>query len=373
MYLKKVKENLESQILNKGVKSFDKLFKFSKGASPDVVYPLISGNPIFHGLSTNYYGLISVNNVIPESNPTNFDWRFTDQTIKKIVAMVRNKKFKSIALFGAPSLFVPISKIVNTVVLYDINELLKVHFNQDSRVIIVDLNSHNLTKNRNFDCIIMDPPWYLNYYKLWIQKGNSILKLGGEMYITMFQELLRPKASKELQTIKKVVSLMGDFEIYENYINYITPQFEVELFNYKNIPCFSNWRVADLITIKKEHNRNISSIGNYKKDDWTRIEMGTQTIAIRNDNDASKWITVSYPYGTNDSLIKSLSIRDGIRKKLNFVTSRNRGLVITGGMKVVKLLRSISKGVPKKDLYKMEKLRKYEIIEFEKIIDTIFI
>src|ERR1700722_6824191 len=132
MYLKKLRESLEAEISKKKPRTLDQIFKLSKGASPDIVFPLLAGNPILKDINPTYYGLRKVNNVIPESNPTNFDWRFSDQTVKKIVSIIRNRKYKSIALFGTPSLFLPISKMVKKVILYDINVLLKIHFKDDS-------------------------------------------------------------------------------------------------------------------------------------------------------------------------------------------------------------------------------------------------
>ncbi|HKR05795.1 MAG TPA: hypothetical protein VJY62_14265, partial [Bacteroidia bacterium] len=110
-----------------------------------------------------------------------------------------------------------------------------------------------------------------------------------------------------------------------------------------------------------------------KKDSWSRIEIGTQTVAVNTHKNKNKNIKVLFPYKDNDSLIKTVSNRDALRKKINFITSRNRGLIISGPEKVIKLLKTISDGRPLRKAYKMEKLSKIEISEFCKILDTIYI
>lgn len=373
MYLDDLKEHIESLLKTSDIKSYDELFKYSKGAFPDVVYTLISNLKSANSLNKKYYGLKELTSIIPESNPTNYDWRFDNSTTKKIISLIQKRKYTRIALFGTPSLFIPLSKITKGIVLYDINEPLKAHFNNDRRVILGDINEFNFKDIKLFDCVIMDPPWYLNYYKAWLQKGNSILKLNGEIIITLFQNLLRPKAKNELSIIKTLSQKIGPIEIIEDYVTYITPLFEKELFNFKNIPCYGNWRIADLLVIKKKNNNVLPRIRNFKSDNWIRFEIGTQTIAIDSSKNNGKKIKVIFPYKNEDSLIKSVSERDLVRKNLNFITSRNRGLIISGCDKVVSILKSISNNKSKTVAIKENNLTQTEILEFQKILNTIYL
>ena len=138
---------------------------------------------------------------------------------------------------------------------------------------------------------------------------SALVNVNGEIIITLFQEMLRPKAKKELTSIKTFAQKIGTIEIVEDFITYITPLFEKELFNYKNIPCYGNWRIADLLIIKKLNNNVLPSVKNIKSDVWTRIEIGTQTVAIDNKKGRGKKVKVRFPYEDEDSLIKSVSER----------------------------------------------------------------
>ncbi|HKR06257.1 MAG TPA: hypothetical protein VJY62_16595, partial [Bacteroidia bacterium] len=252
MYKEKLEKHIVKIIKKKNIKSYDDIFKHSKGAFPDLVYPLVLRIDSGSLFKKKYYGLREVNNIIPESNPSNYDWRFDKITSKKLVELIKHRKYKRIALFGTPSLFIQLCRYIKDITLFDINELLKSHFDNDKRIIIDDINTVDFKNIDSFDCIIMDPPWYLDYYQVWLQKGNNLLKMKGEIYITLFQELLRPKAQNERTKIINTARKIGSIKLTENYIQYITPLFEKELFNFKNIPCYDNWRTADLLIIKKE-------------------------------------------------------------------------------------------------------------------------
>jgi hypothetical protein len=128
MYSENLKEYLKGVIAHEQPKSFDELFRLSKGAFPSLVYSLVNNDKRTKALSKTYYGLKEIDNTIPESNPVNFDWRFDKNTVSKIARVIKEKKYKRIALFGTPSLFGPISKYVKDVTLYDINEPMKESF-----------------------------------------------------------------------------------------------------------------------------------------------------------------------------------------------------------------------------------------------------
>ncbi len=371
MYLLKLKKHIQSIIENVHLQTYDDVFRNSDGAFPDLVYSILKEQFPEVILGKGYSGLKILSDTIPEPNPSNFDWRFDVDTAVNIVEIVKRKGYKNIALFGTPSLFGAIREFSSNVTLYDVNEVIKRHFENDSRVIITDLNLHNFSNTESFDCIIMDPPWYLDYYHSWISKGFSTLEVEGDIYITLFKRLLRPRAETELVKIKGMVDSLGNWEILQNFITYTTPLFEKELFNYKDVPCFNNWRVADLLIIKKIENSTIKIPKVLPKNNWVRFEIGTQVIAIKVLKDNVDEISIEYPYPENDALMKSVSNRDQIRKKINFITSRNRGLIIHGTQRTCSILK-VLQDYNVEVVYKKFKFSNKEQVEFEKILDTIY-
>src|SRR5687767_7279547 len=108
MYLEELKGHIEKVFATKAPTFYDDVFGFSKGAFPDIVHELISKFNSSYFLKEKYYGFKEVNNIIPESNPTNYDWRFDDKTVQKITTFIKSRKYNRVALFGTPSLFSPL-------------------------------------------------------------------------------------------------------------------------------------------------------------------------------------------------------------------------------------------------------------------------
>jgi dGTPase len=370
-----LKKYIKSIIIDKGPESFDEVFRIAKGAFPTTVYSILSDDKIKESLSKKINDLKpeEVNAILPEPNPVNFDWRFDKSTVNKFISLISGRKYRKVALFGTPSLFSPLSKCVKEVMLYDINTPIKKYFGNDERIIIADLNDYEFSETSKFDCVIMDPPWYLNYYKIWLEKSIGVLKTGGDVCVTLFQEYLRPKAKEEIAEIKKIISYIGKYEVLSGFVTYITPLFERELFNYYNIPCFTNWRTADLLIIKKNSEILPLEKVKYTKDKWVRIQIGTQLVALKNSKDQNEELGVKFPYENAESFIRSVSNRDSIRAKMNFITSRNRGLITKGNFKLIKILEAISKGIPEESAAKIFPLSKAETTELSKIFQTIYL
>jgi hypothetical protein len=373
MYINDLKSQIINFINQSHNVTFDDLFLHSRGAFPDIVYEISKDLLPSEFKIVNFESSSVKNSILPEPNPINYDWRFNDKTIGKIIEIIRDNNFSRICLFGTPSLFPALSNIISDVSLYDINSLIKNHFDNDIRVNIIDINNHDFSDISPVDCIVMDPPWYIDFYQIWLQKAESILKPNGKIYSTLFQELLRPKAKREITLIKGLAKQIGTFEILDSFLEYTTPTFEKELLKYKGIPCFKDWRIGDLLIINKLENNRLSYVKDKRQSLWQHLIIGEQTIAIKQDKFIQNKIKVNYPYPNGDNFIKSISDRDKIKKKINFITSRNKGLIIEGGGKVSKSLKAFTEGSALEDIYSNEAMSPEEICEFQKILTTIFV
>jgi SAM-dependent methyltransferase len=370
-YERQLKAHIIKTLQQHGIKTFDDVFANSKGAFPDIVYKLLLTLPASKKISRNYSGLRDYSNIIPEANPINFDWRFDKTTISTIVGIAKKKKLKSIVLLGTPSLYEPLKKEGINVFLFDINSVLKKHYLNDEQVVEVDINRIKFISDAKFDGVIIDPPWYPSYFTNWINHAGKLCKPGGQIITTLFQPLLRPKARTELRQIRSLTKRLGPSSHLENAVRYITPLFEREVFNNSNIPVYSNWRVADLLVITKLNEPHWRLVAT-PQDKWIRLEVGTITIALKlNRSSDSRRLSVRYPYPNEDSLLKSVSARDIKRAKLNFITSRNRGLRIDGIDKVLNAIKDLASGSSRRTALRKLKLSTQEKQEMEKVFDTL--
>ncbi|MET3982003.1 hypothetical protein ABIB62_004621 [Mucilaginibacter sp. UYP25] len=339
MYETDLKNHIKS-IISEGLGSYDELFSRSKGAFPDVVFRIaksLTDLPHADEIEKNP----RAGDALPEPNPSNFDWRFDHGTIKSICDLLPKYQVSRIGLFGTPSLYLPLSKQYANVTLFDINNLLLEAINKNEQVNIVDINHLDTSIYGKFNCIIMDPPWYLSYYQNWLQKANELLFDGGILITTLFQEFLRPGAGAELEQILAQANAGGDVRILNNTVRYMTPEFEKRIFKLKHIPVGGNWRIADLMIVKKQRLMQLPVIA-IPKDNWTRILLNRKVIAIRQEAEAMP-ISVSLPFATGAQLL-TVSDRDPVKKKVNLLTSDNVGLVLTGTARITGFLDGLAHG-----------------------------
>jgi len=274
-----------------------------------------------------------------ESNPIDYDWRYELNTVCDLVNLL-NKRHISIGCFGTPTVF---KELVNTaeVILFDINPFLKSEMPlHEDKVIQVDL-SNELVEGYEFDSIIMDPPWYNDYYISWFKQAINNLKNGGVIYTSKFPTLVRPSAQEDWQYIISEFEDLLSSENKEMTLLYETPTFEKETLESFGLYNIGNWRKADLVSFKliKKLHQNLDA---KNKNKWKRYRFGNKTVSIKITNDNFQELEVKSPYEDGSYTLKSVSQRHIARNKVNFITSRNKALIIKGTEKVDLFLQKLS-------------------------------
>ena len=369
MYKKKLKDRISNILRSESNISFEDLCKKSLGAFPFIIHSLL--NKEQKQRFSNYLRPTILENkqLLPSENPANYDWRFTEKTNINLFEKIKGKNYR-IALFGTPSLYLELFKNNENVHLFDINSILTRYLPQKKNIHIVDLSTHVFNESNEFDCVLMDPPWYSNYYEKWISQANLITKRDGLIYTSLFQELLRPEAKKQRLNIISNLTSIGNIEIHKNFLNYKTPQFEKEVFDYYNIPIYNNWRVADLIKVRNEVKLTKMETLSNMKDTWMRFEINEISISLKNENRSNK-IHIKSPYKNGDSLLKSISLRNEIKNEVNLITSQNKGYIVSGTKKLASVLREIEKGLSLEAICEEHNLNKDEFNQVSNFLNTI--
>lgn len=309
----------------------------SKGVSPiDIIE--IFGKDIFSLQTNKSYHTRSIS--FPEPNPVDFEWRFTKESSVAISKLI-DAKGLNVGCFGVPSVYYQLIKNTkNKALLFDINPFLKSKEIKDP-VVTCDLNKDPLEGFR-FDIIIMDPPWYIDSYLVWFKQAINNLKEGGRIYTTIIPALTRPNVEKDwsflLNEFKDVLSL-GKFK---TNVTYETPFFELESFDTFGIGNIGNWRNTELVEFQliKQYVYNIQF---KSSDNWKRFKFGYKMVSIIVDNNDNSNIEIESPYEDGSFTLKSVSNRDEARRKVNFITSRNKVLIIKGTRKVESFLNILGK------------------------------
>lgn len=284
---------------------------------------------------------------LPVPHQVDYDWRFSEkgnqlfvERINKLIIEI--KSIKRIAFVGSPSLFRYYSENNRK----DL-EFFLIDFNASKHIKKETLprNAHVINCNLNYDLdtelnvdqicadiIVMDPPWYTEYYK----KFFDICDIVGSTECFVFGVfpplLTRESISTERSDIDLYINRLGfDNLQYEPLcVEYYTPPFEQNVFRVNRIFNYPMcWRKGDLFTtrrIKKTTNcpSNITGIV-IRNGGWTEKSIGNVRFKLRQSTvteDLGFYVRLDSLY--ENDIYPSVSRRFKGHEKINVWTSGNR-------------------------------------------------
>lgn len=279
----------------------------------------------------------------PEPHPADFDWRFDGPTAKKLASL--SSRHGSVLCLGTPTVYDAISRTGGEAVLIDRNPLFQHYLKVSarSRVVIEDIAEllpDDPRFKEKFGAAVLDPPWYLSDYAVWLARAISFVHRGGAIFLVVFRELTRSTGSKERGQLLKWLSSIGPVRCVAEAV-YVTPRFESEVLARLALPQMPRWRAADIFRIDIHSSltfrADIHSVRIPKR--WHRFLVGKQTVALRPSHDDGPF-SYSPPRPGASFELNSVSGRDPRRDAISIWTSRNRAATITGSDKVAAALES---------------------------------
>lgn len=278
-------------------------------------------------------------NLLPVPHLLDYDWRFDNQGIGRMFSLI-NKNCKRdnrvIAFVGTPSLFKMCflkGDIKNRYILIDKNADKHIHYItrylQNFSYFKCDI-MNSQTMDIQADIVIMDPPWYLNYNKLFFQFANSLLTIGGKIICVLPPKYTRKNIEEELEDLKQFIGDLGitTEHYFRNAVSYSTPPFERNVLRANGIYCMPRgWRTGDILITKKinEKKANVKPII-VEENQWEEINIGSVRYKLKTNQNLevkSADLVIEKIY-TNDiypSVKRSMSTSE---KKINVWTSGNR-------------------------------------------------
>jgi hypothetical protein len=334
-YNSKVRKKVEG-LIEAGTSSFSELCAGCEG-----VPPLELWNYYSQSLLVKESEKESVYKLFPEPHPVDFDWRFSAETINNLVE--QSKSYSKILCVGTPTIFKELISENPETYLIDNNEIICDYFtpNHSDRVVRADLFIDHINMC-DFDLVITDPPWYPEHYKVWINRISQVVKNGASIITTLFPRLVRPNAEVEREEIFNIFQNLGEISIVKGGAKYDTPIFELETMMANGIPPIYNWRNADLLFVSncKKMNLEVTPFPSIPSE-WIKIQIKSQIIALKREENQSAKISAKAVYEDGSFILKSVSRRHPNRDTINFWTSRNRCLKVSGIEKIIDFLESI--------------------------------
>jgi len=289
-----------------------------------------------------------------------YEWWFTPETTEKVFyRIVDSIKVESakMCFLGAPliGVFCHYLGVGNEICIVDKSapslEIINKHSGsiQNLHLIHHDLQYPLPEELLNrFDIVFLDPPWYTEYYKLFLSRATEVLHRG-YIYVVLFPLLTRTNAIQERHEIFELISAMGlvPTKIEEQILTYQTPLFEKISLSYQGITVSDNWRRGDLLSLISSDITKPVVTGFYKIEtsDWKEVVIAKSKIKIRlSENNEYERPSIE-PVYKDSPILKSVSRRDPKRQEIDLWTSKHQVFKLRGNNIVFLILKGISENL----------------------------
>ncbi len=272
---------------------------------------------------------------LPEPHPVDFDWRFGGRTLQLIGERLATLNAHKVAILGAPTLFRYLVDHGRHPCLFDKNEHITQHLVKIGykNVITCDLFKYSPGAIR-FDCIIADPPWYVEHYRAFIDVSRAMLLRGGHLLLSVLPRLTRPSAAHDRSEVLSFADVRGfELETVEPAsLEYSSPPFEREALRSEGLT-LACWRLGDLyIFVKKRATSRPAPLVRVPREPelWHTYVIGRSVVKIKWDGTPGegefRFDAVS---ATGEMRLRTVSRRSPVRPQINVWTSRNIALHVS--------------------------------------------
>ena len=287
---------------------------------------------------------------LADEHPNDFDWRFTFDTINDLVKCVEHSSAfnKRVALFGIKTLLPALIGHGAKTVLYERSPSLIQDFHQNGysdSVIQHDLLTPLYNGRSTHELVIADPPWYLDFYEAYLDRGAELLITGGEFWLSVLPALTRPSALRDRRAIGLFATQRG-FQLIKKIpglLTYKTPAFERQSLAANGVN-LDDWRLGDLWVFRKMTDTLIAPQHPILLDQvaWIEYRIGNKKLQVRKvfDNGYFDY----WPTHTEGKFFHSVSRRATERDRITIWTSDNIAFTAYSVQKLIPFLHSLQSG-----------------------------
>ena len=321
---------------------------------------------------------------MPQEHLLEYQWWFTSDTcsaITKIICDISRKSNPYIGFLGCPTLGLYFNQAFPeiNISIIDISstilDYLSSHTSSACNIINFDIRNYKNNEkvlNSKLDLIVMDPPFYSDYYKLFVEFAASMQDNNADLLTA----LCNPNIKSDYRELHKIFSEFSKkytlISFKENFIYYRVPHYESE--TYKNLgfsdqqlSSWCDWRNNNLLHFKRFIDSDSKLILN-REDDWNKYCIGKIRIFVKKPTLNAK--SGLYPeiipfYEDGTETVKSLSRRYDKRTEISLWTSENK--VYTIKDENLKIVNYIIENIQKNQLNEKEICKEFALIKPEVI------
>lgn len=281
-------------------------------------------------------------------HPLDFEWLFSKAAKARIIdtidQLAQGRRW-TILCMGCPSIFKMGSELNrHDFRLLDKNASSWGQLSEAKALTNIDL-VHDTIPDFQIDAAIIDPPWYSDFYRLFIWSALMLARPGAKILISVPQTGTRPSAEQDVASVLSWCSDGGLTLIDRNrgFLPYRAPLFELNALKAQgihNVPY--DWRRGDLLILEKTQLVPISRPETALAHNvWRECRSGLVRFKFKEGVETSL-VPVLRPIVRN-AVIPSVSTRYPGRGSANFVTSGNRFYVASSAKILAELCEELSK------------------------------
>lgn len=215
-----------------------------------------------------------VDSLVPEPHPLDFDWRYDDETVDRLLKVLRGRG--PVLALGAPSIARALEARNQAVLLIDRQPCQAV-----SNHLIKEIDSSLQTPRMS--TAIADPPWYPNDLIEWAVVAGRAVDVGQTAFVSIWPNATRPSALDERMSVMSELSSWAQVVEHEDALRYTMPLFEQKAMNASGAaPLSMSPRRGSLLELQVKHKppevaRRTKSIC------WIRFVVDAYQLAVRAD------------------------------------------------------------------------------------------
>jgi hypothetical protein len=277
-----------------------------------------------------------------------FEWLFTSAGQNVILSELREASPSDggmVLCLGCPTLFDRGKNLFpeQQFVLWDKNASSLGQIHEAHALLDIDLR-HGPLPALCATAAVLDPPWYNDFYKLFIWAALRNVVPGGHILLSFPPDGTRPSAARDREDIVQWTTDAGAELISHRRccLPYRSPLFEANALaagGLFSVPL--DWRRGDLLVFRKAASVQVARpLISELEAQWTEHRFGCVRVRIRTGEEAPPSRALR-PIGKS-AVLPSVSTRFPKRNLANLVTTGNRFFHITSAIQMSKTCRELS-------------------------------
>lgn len=297
---------------------------------------------------------------LPIPHPHDFDWRFSVPGIRAFVThlLAYHNINHSICVISAPTVYAYL-RLLNSFPLLTLVERSEdtVESIRDSFGDAAGVRSHDLQYPwppgfiGEFDCVIMDPPWYQDYYELFLLRATEILAPGGIIHTAIFPPFAKTHALAERSAIFSFAHNRGLhlIALKSGILEYDSPEFERKAFSVDGFEPKLNWRRGDIATFFLGVKYGRERVYQVETGKWREFRIGRSKLKIRTEEVVSYEPPLIESVEEGSPYLSSVSRKHIRRENIGLWTSCQQAFKIKGASVIIMMVECLLEGKSKED------------------------